>query len=57
MNQQYEHTYLYLLLIYIVKLTHNDEYILLYLIFEMELSCVPNTNFLIHQFQFLKNVP
>ena len=57
MKQQYEHTYLYVLLIYIVKLKHNNEYIFLSLIFEMEISCVSNTTFLIHKFQFLTNIP
>ena len=57
MKQQYEHTYLYFLLIYIVKLTHNNEYIILSLIFDMEISRVSNITFLIHQFQFLTNIP
>ena len=56
MKQQYEHTYLYFPLIYIVKLTHNDNYIFLSLIVEIEISRVSNTNFLIHIFQFLKNI-
>ena len=57
MNQKYEHTYMYFILIYAVKMTHNDEYIFLSLIFEMEISRVSNTTFLIHRFQFLTNVP
>ena len=52
MKQKCEHTYLYFLLIYIVNLTHNDEYIYLYFIAEMEISRVFNTTFLIHQFIF-----
>ena len=56
MKQQYENAYLYFILIYIVKLTHNEEYIFLYLIVEMEISRVANPNFMIHQFQFLTNV-
>ena len=57
MNQQYEVTFMHLILIYIVKLTYNNEYIFLYSIFEMEISRVSNTTVLIHQFQFLTNVP
>ena len=53
MKQQYEHKYPYFLLIYIVKLTHNDEYVFLSLIVEMEISRVSNTTFLIYQLQFL----
>ena len=57
MKEKYEHKYMYFTLIYIVKLTHSNENILLSLIFEMEISRVSNTTFLIHQFQFLTNVP
>ena len=57
MKQQYEHTYLYFLLLYIVKLTHNDGYILLSLMIEMEISRDSNTTFLINKFQLLTNVP
>ena len=35
MKHKYEHTYLYFLLIYIVKLTHNNECIFLSLIVEI----------------------
>ena len=57
MNQQYEHTFLYFLLIYIVKLTHNNEYMFLSFVVEIKISRVSNTTLLIHQFQFLTNVP
>ena len=57
MKQQYEHTFLYFLLICIVDLTYNDKYIFLSLIVEIKISHVFNTTFLIHQFQFLTNVP
>ena len=51
MKQQYEHTDMYLLLIYIVKLTCNGGYILLYFFVEIKTSCVSKKTFLIHQFQ------
>ena len=51
MTQQYEHTFLYFLLIYIVNITYNDEYILLYFVVEIRISRVSNTNFLVYQFQ------
>ena len=57
MKQQYEHTFLYFILIYIVKMTYNDEFIFLSFVVEIKISCVSNTTFLIHQFQFLTNVP
>ena len=57
MKQQYEHTFLYFILIYIVNLTYNDTYKFLSLIVEVEISHVSTTTFLIHQFQFLTNVP
>ena len=57
MKQQYEHTFLYFLLIYIMKLTYNDKYIFLYFIVEMKISRVSNITFMTHQFQFLINVP
>ena len=43
MNQQYEYKLLYFLLIYIVKLTYNDEYIFLSFIIEIKISRVSNT--------------
>ena len=52
MKQNYEHTYLYFLLIYIVNMTHNGKYIFLSFIVEMEISRVSNTTFLIQQLQF-----
>ena len=56
MKQQYEHTFLYFLLIYIMKLTYNDEYILLSFIVEIKYLVFP-TQLLIHQFQFWTNLP
>ena len=40
MTQQYEHTFLYFLLIYIVKLTYNDKYLFLYFVVENKNSCL-----------------
>ena len=57
MKQQYEHTFLYFLLVYIVKLIYNDKQILLSFIVEIEISRVSNTNVPIHQFQILTYVP
>ena len=57
MKQKYEHTYLYFLLTYIVKLIHNNKYNLLSLIVKMEISRVLDTTFMIHLFQFFTNVP
>ena len=57
MKQQYEHIFMYFLLIYIVKLTYSNKYIFIYFIAEIKISRVSNTTFLIHQFQFLTNVP
>ena len=57
MKQQYEHIFMYFFLIYIVKLTQNDEYVFLSFMFEIKLSRVSNTTFLIRRFQFLTNVP
>ena len=57
MKQLYEQIYIYFLLVYIVKLTHNDEYTFLSLILEMEIFHVSNKTFLIHQFQIMTNVP
>ena len=41
-------------LIYIVKLTLNNEYVFLSFIFEIKVSCASNTTFLIRWFQFFK---
>ena len=57
MKQQYEHAFLYFFLIYIVNLTYNDGYIFLSFVVEIKTSCVSDTTFLIHQFQFLTNLP
>ena len=57
MKQQYKHTFIYLILIDIVNLTFNDEYIFPSFIVEIKISLVSNTTVLIHQFQFLTNVP
>ena len=57
MKQKYEHIFLYFILIYILKLTLNNEYVFLSFIFEIKISRVSNTTFLIHRFQFLTNVP
>ena len=57
MKQEYEHSFLYFLLSYIVNMTYNDKYIFLSVIFEIKIYCVSNPTFLIHQFQFWKNVP
>ena len=57
MKQQSEHAFLYCILIYIMKLIYNDKYILLSFIVEIEIFSVFDTTFLIHQFQFLTNVP
>ena len=57
MKQQYEHTFIYFLLVYIVKLTYKDEYNLFSFIVEIKIYCVSNTTFLIHHFQFLTNAP
>ena len=43
MKQKYEHTFLYFILIYIMKLTYNDEYILLSFIVEIKIYSVSNT--------------
>ena len=56
MKQQYEHTFIYFLLIYIMKLTYNDKYILLSFIVEIKISRISNKTFLINLFQFLTNV-
>ena len=48
MKQQCEHTFLYFLLVYIVKLAYNNEYILLSFFVEIKIPCVSNTTFLIH---------
>ena len=57
MKQKYEHTFMYFILIYIANLTYNDKLIFLSFIVEKKKSFVSNTTFLIHQFQFLTNVP
>ena len=57
MKKKYEHTFLYFLLTYIVKLIYNDKYIFLSFIVEIEISRVSNTNYPIHQFQILTYVP
>ena len=51
MKQQYEHKFLYFILIYIVNLTYNDEKIFLSFIVEIKTSRVSNTTCLIHQIQ------
>ena len=57
MKQRYDHSFLYILLVYIVNLTNNYEYILLYFIVERKkISRVYNTTFLTHQFQYLDNL-
>ena len=50
MKQKYEHTFLYFILIYIVKMAYNNKFILLSFIVEIKVSRVSNTKFLIHQF-------
>ena len=57
MKKQYEHKFLYFLLVYIFKLTYNEECIFLYLNVELIKNYIFNTTFLIHQFKFLTNVP
>ena len=50
MKQQYEHVFLYFILIYIVKMTYNDTFIILYFVFEIKISRVSNTTFLMRPF-------
>ena len=45
MKQQYEHTFLYFILIYIVKITYNNEFIILSFIVEIK-----NTSCFQHNF-------
>ena len=49
--------HLCIFLVYTVKLTYNDEYIFLSFVVEIKITYVSNTTFLIHQYQFLENVP
>ena len=56
MKQQYEHKFMYFLLINIVKLTYNEEYIFPSFVVEIKTSRVSNTIFLIHQIKLLTNI-
>ena len=41
MKQQYEHKFMYFLLVYIVNLTYNDGYIFLFFIVEIRFLVLP----------------
>ena len=56
MKQKCEHVSMYFLIIYILKLTYNDKYILLYLVIKIKTSRVSNTTCLIRQIQLLTNI-
>ena len=45
MKQQYEHTFLYFLLIYIVNLTYNNEYVFFSFIVEIKYLVFPTQLF------------